>query len=233
MPQLSRMGNMLPSNFVSKLWASVGLSTAATMRLGRNTVWDPRLIVSQIVCLQAWFYFINGSLLWLLLSDSRVMPVLFDSQIVDTMTTAEMWSLILVQMCSCAATAYMIYIVVSRARLCLDFAVTVYFLHLLFCCNYAQFPATFTWWLTNGVGAVISAVLSEYWCLQAEMAPVSFGSTEGSGDHRHRTGFIVRQQFDSQQEDAIAMQQHSYSMKKKISNEDGLDPNLEQQQFIV
>jgi len=70
---------------------------------------------------------------------------------------------------------------VERAKKCLDFTATLYFLHLLFCCVFrgaaallrpppclapsltrsacAGWPRSFEWWLLNITGMILMAVL--------------------------------------------------------------------------
>jgi len=65
---------------------------------------------------------------------------------------------------------------------CLDFAVTVFVVHLVVCLCYAGFPHSWAWWLTNLVSVAIMAVLGEYLCMRSELAaiPVSGSASLGS-----------------------------------------------------
>jgi len=72
--------------------------------------------------------------------------------------------------------------IVRRAKQCLDFAVTVFVVHLVVCLCYAGFPHSWAWWLTNLVSVAIMAVLGEYLCMRSELAaiPVSGSASLGS-----------------------------------------------------
>lgn len=61
---------------------------------------------------------------------------------------------------------------VERAKKCLDFTATLYFLHLLFCCAFRGWPRSFEWWLLNVTGMILMAVLGEWLCLRKEMRDI-------------------------------------------------------------
>jgi hypothetical protein len=66
----------------------------------------------------------------------------------------------------------MLAIVVEKSRKCLDFGTTVYLYHLLFCAIFDGFPATYGWWITHSVCAVVMVVLGEYLCSLREMQDI-------------------------------------------------------------
>jgi hypothetical protein len=80
--------------------------------------------------------------------------------------------------------------VVERAKKCLDFTVTIYFLHLLFCCAYRGWPRSMEWWLLNGASLAVTATLGEWLCLRKEMRDIPIVS--GVGAQRQRSGGSVQ-----------------------------------------
>ncbi|KAK4781198.1 hypothetical protein SAY87_017304 [Trapa incisa] len=65
----------------------------------------------------------------------------------------------------------MLYLI-ERAKKCLDFSATVYMIHLLFCMLYGGFPSSITWWVVNGTGLAIMALLGEYLCIRRELREI-------------------------------------------------------------
>lgn len=149
------------------------------------TRWDPVLIVAQIIVLQCLFYISLGCLLWLLLGPYVAHLSLhhfFDWQWVSFRNFTG-WMVIIANIFNALAAAVYLVVVVERAKKCLDFAATLYLLHLVFTFSYSGFSRSVAWWLTNFVGLVVVAVLGEWLCLQREMRdiPVGTGSRRKSG----------------------------------------------------
>jgi len=86
-------------------------------------------------------------------------------------------------------------VVVERAKKCLDFTVTLYSLHLLFCCAYRGWPRSLEWWLLNGAGMGVMAALGEWLCLRKEMRDIPIVS--GIGAQRQRSGAAAALQMAS------------------------------------
>lgn len=65
---------------------------------------------------------------------------------------------------------------VKRAKLCLDFSCTTYFLHLLISWLYTgEFPNSIFWWFyTISCTSILSAG-SEYLCMNQELEPIIIG----------------------------------------------------------
>eukprot|EP01116_Phalansterium_solitarium_P013888 TRINITY_DN3133_c0_g1_i1.p2 TRINITY_DN3133_c0_g1~~TRINITY_DN3133_c0_g1_i1.p2 ORF type:complete len:150 (-),score=18.75 TRINITY_DN3133_c0_g1_i1:518-946(-) len=67
---------------------------------------------------------------------------------------------------SCAG---FLVLIVERAKKCLDFAVTTFFVHLLLCCLWAGFPKSWIWWGINVLAVVVTAVVGEYFCMRRQL----------------------------------------------------------------
>lgn len=70
------------------------------------------------------------------------------------------------------ATALMV-LIVQRAKLILDFAVTLHVFHLLLTSYYSRhIPSTFLWWILNIISCVVMTFAAEWACMQREMEPI-------------------------------------------------------------
>mmetsp|Transcript_19402 Transcript_19402/g.58634 ORF Transcript_19402/g.58634 Transcript_19402/m.58634 type:complete len:214 (+) Transcript_19402:381-1022(+) len=152
-------------------------------------VWDPVLIISQIVALQCLWYLSLCCLLWLLLGP--YVPRLSMHHVLDwrwvSFHSFVGWMVILANVGNAIAASVFLVLVVERAKKCLDFAATLYILHLVVCVLYGGFSHTFAWWIVNVVGLVITAIMGEWLCLQREMRDIEIGS----GGGRRRTTEMV------------------------------------------
>lgn len=137
-----------------------------------GTVWDPRLIVSQILTMQCLYYLLLGFLLWIfdalssnLMSIGRSIIVpsnRFKAQIFSyefvTFSTFLGRVTILAFVINAFASAFFLLYVVERAKRCLDFTITIHFFHFLGCLVYAGFPKAWTWWIINIICVIITSV---------------------------------------------------------------------------
>jgi hypothetical protein len=70
-----------------------------------------------------------------------------------------------------SSAGFMLY-VIERAKKCLDFAATLYIIHLFICIIYGGWPASVTWWVVNIVGLAIMSLLGEYLCIRRELQDI-------------------------------------------------------------
>lgn len=70
-----------------------------------------------------------------------------------------------------------VFILVERAKKCLDFTVTLYIIHLILCCLYTGFPTSFLWWFVYVVCVVVTALLGEWLCMRRELKDIPMRST--------------------------------------------------------
>ena len=73
---------------------------------------------------------------------------------------------------------------VERARKCLDFSATLYIIHLFFCILYGGWPSSMAWWVVNGTGLAVMALLAEYLCIKREQREIPM-------DRFHSSMFII------------------------------------------
>lgn len=142
-------------------------------------IWDPVLIVSQIVANQCLFYLSLGLLEALFLrSHGRQLTIMyiFSWRQLDFQNYVG-WTLILANLLNSLLSSVYLLWIVERAKKCLDFASTCFAFHLLFCCLYGGFPANLEWWATNTLGLLIMSLVGEWLCVRREMREIPVSNT--------------------------------------------------------
>jgi len=77
---------------------------------------------------------------------------------------------------------------VARARLVLDFSLTLLLYHVLMVTYYSgHVPSSFLWWALNGTTAGVMIFGGEYACMQLEMEPIILGNGPNSGNNNTST----------------------------------------------
>ncbi|KAF9084532.1 hypothetical protein BGX23_010432 [Mortierella sp. AD031] len=95
--------------------------------------------------------------------------------------TAEGMLLGLAWLLNSVVGVYLLLKIVSRARLVLDFSLTLLVYHVLMVTLYSDhIPSTFLWWALNGTTCGIMIFGGEYVCMQQEMEPIILGGSGGS-----------------------------------------------------
>ncbi|KAG0360338.1 integral membrane protein S linking to the trans Golgi network-domain-containing protein [Gamsiella multidivaricata] len=155
----------------------------------RATQWDPVLILSQIVCLQAIWYTSISTIVFTLFkfsgSDITLDAILNYREI--RADNAQGMLLGLAWLLNSVVGVYLLLKIVARARLVLDFSLTLLLYHVIMTSLYSDhLPTTFLWWALNGTTAGIMIFGGEYVCMQQEMEPILLGGASnqqsGSGD---------------------------------------------------
>ncbi|KAF5957091.1 hypothetical protein HYC85_004316 [Camellia sinensis] len=110
-------------------------------------VWDPYLIVAQIVCLQCLYYLTLRVFMGILVGTrvSRMSLVYFFDYATVTASTITGW---------CVIAAFVLSSF-SGSKKCLDFSATLYIIHLFVCIIYGGWPSSITWWVVNGSGVAV------------------------------------------------------------------------------
>lgn len=143
-----------------------------------SAVWDPTLIIAQIIAVQCCYWASLGMLIWLLVGP--YVPKVTIYQFFDwrwiSFHSFTGWMLVTANFCSAFSAAIALRVVVERAKKCLDFAVTLYMLHLAVVSFYSGFPRDFQWWLVNGASLTLTAVMGEWLCIQKEMQDIPISS---------------------------------------------------------
>ncbi|EDQ85493.1 uncharacterized protein MONBRDRAFT_38849 [Monosiga brevicollis MX1] len=121
---------------------------------------------SQIVTLQCVFYLILGLLATVTahaVDTEAGLDFLFAEESLD------IWQFYGTFVTAFFLTAPAIAFACRRAPQCLDFASTIFLLHVVMCGFYDGIPRRLRWWLLQGTGVAIMALLAEYTCIQIEM----------------------------------------------------------------
>ncbi|KAJ3671074.1 hypothetical protein LUZ60_008500 [Juncus effusus] len=137
-------------------------------------VWDPWLIVTQIVLLQCLYYLTLGLFMAVLVGTraARMSLVYFFDFSTLTVSTVTGWCVVVsFLLTSIAGAGYMLY-VIERAKKCLDFAATLYIIHLFICIIYGGWPLSFTWWVVNLTGLAFMSLLGEWLCIRRELREI-------------------------------------------------------------
>ncbi|XP_028410129.1 protein SYS1 homolog [Dendronephthya gigantea] len=151
----------------------------------RSNLWDPVLIVSQIIAIQCTYYVGLG--VWILIFDFWMGSVhslhqIFSDKAVDYSTTSGRLGAIAFILNSVFSSIGLWYIV-GRAKQCLDFAATATIVHLVFCTFYLHhIPGSWTWWIVNIVCLAITSVLGEFACMRTEMKAIPISTTTGKSN---------------------------------------------------
>ncbi|KAI4827670.1 protein SYS1 homolog [Gymnodraco acuticeps] len=146
----------------------------------RSYIWDPVLIVSQIVLMQCIYYSFLG--LWLagvdsLVHTNRSLDQIFSYGHLGFSSIQGRLSMMAFFLNSLTC-ALGLWFFIRRGKQCLDFTVTVHFFHMIGCWIYnAHLPAALSWWLVNIACMALMAVLGEYLCMRTELRaiPVNTG----------------------------------------------------------
>lgn len=145
----------------------------------RSSVWDPILIVSQIVTMQAVFYASLGICIGVLDFVVGVPPGLHQFFLYADLRFKETQGklLLIAFAANCGICAIALWYVVKRTKQCLDFVCTLHFFHFLICWIYnGRFPHTFVWWFLNIVAIAITTVVGEFLCMRTELKAIPLGN---------------------------------------------------------
>ncbi|MFS7974242.1 hypothetical protein Hanom_Chr09g00866261 [Helianthus anomalus] len=147
-----------------------------------SVVWDPWLIVAQIVCIQCLYYLTLGVFMAIFVGTrvSRMSLVYFFDYAAVTISTVTGWCVIASFLLSSFAGAGFLLYLIERAKKCLDFSATVYIIHLCICILYGGWPSSITWWVVNGTGLAIMALLGEYLCIKRELREIPISRLRSS-----------------------------------------------------
>ncbi|XP_009615182.1 uncharacterized protein LOC107816044 [Nicotiana tabacum] len=139
-----------------------------------TAVWDPWLIVAQIVCLQCLYYLTLGIFLAILVGTrvTRMSLVYFFDYATVTASTVTGWCVIAAFILTSLAGAGLLLYLIERAKKCLDFSATLYIVHLFICIVYGGWPSSITWWVVNITGLAVMALLGEYLCIRRELLEI-------------------------------------------------------------
>ncbi|DAZ98435.1 TPA: hypothetical protein N0F65_001136 [Lagenidium giganteum] len=133
--------------------------------------WDPKLIVLQMVCMQCSHYLARGVVLGVCHGSAVSLDQFFAFH-AQTLSTVDGIKNSFAVLVAGAVSAVCLCIFVERAKKCLDFGVTLYFIDLLVQTFYSEFPRTWEWWIVHLVSLALTVLLGEYICSRHELAEI-------------------------------------------------------------
>ncbi|KAL0591985.1 hypothetical protein ABG067_000638 [Albugo candida] len=133
--------------------------------------WDPKLIVLQIICLQCSFYISQGVLLFLCHGFSLTFDDFF-AYYAQNLSNVEGIKNSFSVIASSVISAIALSVFVERAKKCLDFGITLYFVDLIIHSIYLDFPRSWEWWIVHVIALAITVLLGEYLCSRQELQDI-------------------------------------------------------------
>lgn len=147
-------------------------------------IWDPFLIICQILAMQGFFYTTLGLIISILFLLSNTFPTLNHLLNPDKLSLSNLESTLVVIAYSInsLAVSLALCLIVQRAKLCLDFTCTVHFIHMLVCWLCYGKLLTISSFIIQLICISISAVFGEYLCFRNEMKPINLGRESSRAD---------------------------------------------------
>eukprot|EP00960_Hanusia_phi_P048916 759250-Hanusia_phi.AAC.6 len=137
---------------------------------------DAQLIISQMCVMQALHYLALGASFFLMDSLMGVpisLDQFFTSNVFENMSTRLAWATVFsVFLCALCDVGFL-YVVVERAKKCLDFGTTLYGFHILICFFYDGLPTHWVWWFCNILATILTVLTGEYVCARREMRDIT------------------------------------------------------------
>ena len=143
-------------------------------KLFGSEIFDPRFITSQILALQAFFYFVQITLFALLnniFGLQNHLDQIFTSKSLDLQDSYSL-VYILSNILSMPFTIFSVVFIIERTSKCLDFISTIYLFHLAFVYFYFGIPLNMFWWGINGGIMFLTVLISEYICMKIEQQEI-------------------------------------------------------------
>lgn len=69
-------------------------------------------------------------------------------------------------------SSFLLTIIVEKSKMCLDFSVTYFILHLVISSVYYQVPATADWWIVHVFATIVMVLVGEYLCSLRELSDI-------------------------------------------------------------
>ena len=146
----------------------------------RSYAWDPLLIVSQMLAMQAAFYFGLATIMYFL-SILQIEEISLDRIFISRNKDSLDFVTLFAYITNCFVTAVGLWYIVQRSKQCLDFTVTIHFWHFVLTCLCVGFPRVASWWGLTFVSCVVTTVLGEYLCRRTELEEIPIISSRGVG----------------------------------------------------
>ncbi|KAI5705411.1 hypothetical protein M8J76_000646 [Diaphorina citri] len=146
----------------------------------RNTQWDPFLLVSQIVAMQSVYYVSFGlwlSIIGLFTGYTRSLDLMFKYQDVNIRDYYGV-SVIVAITLNAITGSFILWTLIQRTKLCLDFTCTLHVFHVFFCIYYNNaLPTSILWWIVYIFSCTVMCILGEILCMRTELKAIPLNMT--------------------------------------------------------
>ena len=135
---------------------------------------NPKLIFAQIVALQSIHYLVLSFLFQIshfLTGASITIDRIFTANYLQ-LWTREGWIDNTAILISSGVGAVLLALIVEKSKKCLDFSITLFFIHFGICTMYGGFPASWDWWVIHVLGLIVMVLLGEYFCSRVELRDI-------------------------------------------------------------
>jgi hypothetical protein len=68
--------------------------------------------------------------------------------------------------------SFLLTIIVEKSKMCLDFSVTYFLIHLVISSFYYGIPATADWWIVHIFSTIVMVLVGEYLCSLRELSDI-------------------------------------------------------------
>jgi len=139
-----------------------------------NAAYNPKLILSQMLAMQCFHYFFFGLVIQVnhvIFATSITLDRIFSTKYLN-FWSAEGWIDNYAVLLTFMFQAVLLAVIVEKSRKCLDFSVTLFFIHFCACSIYGGFPATWDWWIIHILGTIIMILMGEYLCSRKELMDI-------------------------------------------------------------
>lgn len=68
--------------------------------------------------------------------------------------------------------SFLLTIIVEKSKMCLDFSVTYFLIHLVISSFYYRVPATADWWIVHIAATIVMILVGEYLCSLRELSDI-------------------------------------------------------------
>jgi hypothetical protein len=158
----------------SRTGAASSNSTSRSKKKGPEASFHPKLITAQIIALQCLHYFLLAVCI-------QINHVLYNTSItIDRIFTDEYvrlwgqagWAEVTAILLVSLVGSVLLAIIVEKSKKCMDFAVTLFIIHLGICTLYGGFPTVMDWWIVQVTGTILMVSLGEYLCSLRELSDI-------------------------------------------------------------
>jgi hypothetical protein len=151
---------------------------------------SPKMVVLQICAIQSIFYlcFIGTTTFMAILWGFPYSLYAFFDHMQYSFKTNSKSFLVIMLWINLVGIACILPRIIERTRKCLDFVITLVFIHFIVTWIVSGFPTTGSWWTIWASGAAGCTLLGEYLCLREEQREIRLAPEDASFEEREKIG---------------------------------------------